>query len=454
MLRAIVAVVGLCLAASGSAGGPAAQEDRLRAALAERIEVGRQGTGVLVGQLSPDGRRVFSSHGRIRAGGPPPSADTLFEIGSITKVFTALVLADMVERGEVAFDDPVGRLLPDVTVPSRNGRAITLADLATHTSGLPRLPGNLDGGSLENPYARYRAADLYAFLAGHRLARDPGAQWEYSNLGAGLLGHALSVKAGLSYEALVRRRVLEPLALKDTTITLSADQRGRSATAHDGELRPVPWWDFDAFAGAGAIRSTAADMLVFAAAAMGGETPLKHAFARMAMLRRPGQAGMPQLAGWVVVRVAEAELLAHDGGTHGFRASLMVDVARRRAAIAWINGPHDVNDLAAHAVDGRVPLRTVPVPRTEIAVDAETLAAYVGVYPLRPGFELAVTAEGGRLFVQASGQPRFELFAEKRDAFFLKAVDAQVTFTRDVAGAVTGLVLHQNGARLPATKRP
>jgi CubicO group peptidase (beta-lactamase class C family) len=444
---------GLCLAAAGLAVPMAASEDPLRPALVNRIDVGRRGTAAVVGRLDADGRRQYTVHGRIAADGPAPGADTLFEIGSISKVFTALVLADMVERGEVAFDDPVGTLLPGVTVPARNGRAITLADLVTHTSGLPRLPSNLEGSSLDNPYARYRAADLYAFLAAHQLTRDPGAQWEYSNVGAGLLGHALSVKAGLSYEALIRRRVLQPLAMKDTTITVAPGQRPRMATAHDGQLRPVGWWDFDALAGAGAIRSTAADMLTFAAAAMGGETPLKAAFARMTTLRRPTGQGSTQLAGFVV-RVMKDEILAHDGGTHGFRTALMVDVAGKRAAVAWINGPQDVNDLAGHAVDVRIPLRMLSPPRTGITLEAADAAEYVGVYPLRPGFELAVTREGERLFVQATGQPRFEVYAEKRDAFFLKVVEAQLTFTRDAAGAVTGLVLHQNGASRPAPKRP
>jgi CubicO group peptidase (beta-lactamase class C family) len=416
---------------------------------------GRRGTGAVIGRLDPDGRRSFIVCGRVSADGPAPTPDTVFEIGSITKVFTALVLADMVERGEVAFDDPVGRLLPGVKVPARSGRAITLADLTTHTSGLPRLPANLDVTDLRNPYARYRVGDLQVFLAGYELPRDPGGQWEYSNLGAGLLGHALAVKAGLSYEELVRRRVLQPLGLKDTTITLSAEQRRRMATAHDDGLQPVPWWDFDALAGAGAIRSTAADMLTFAAAAMGGDTPLKAAFARMATLQRPAaQPSMQQLAGWIRVAVRNGGLLAHDGGTRGFRASLMLDVGARRAAIAWINGPQDVNDLAGHAVAGAIPLRTLAPPPTAIAVEAATLAGYAGVYPLRPGFELAVTVDQGRLFVQATGQPRFELHGEKRDAFFLKEVEARVTFTRDTAGAVTGLVLHQNGATLPAPRRP
>lgn len=445
----------LCAAAVVSAIPAAAQDDPVRIALGNRIDVGRQGTGGVVGRLMADGRRAFTTHGRVSADGPAPTAATLFEIGSISKVFTALVLADMVERGEVRIDDPVSRWLPGVKLPSRAGREITLVDLTTHTSGLPRLPANLDTSNVDDPYASYRVPDLYAFLAGYTLTRDPGTGWDYSNLGVGLLGHVLATRAGTSYEDLVRRRVFAPLGLKDTTITLSPAQRVRMATAHDAGLRPASWWGFDALAGAGAIRSTASDMLTFAAAALGGDTPLKAAFARMTAVRRAtGRPATMQLAGWVAVSANGRELLAHDGGTHGFRSSLMIDVAGKRAAIAWINGPHDVNDLAGHAVEPRIPLRTVSPPRTAVALEAATLAEYVGSYPLVPGFTLAVTRDGTRLFVQATGQPRFEVFAETRDAFFLTAVDAQLTFTRDASGVVTGLVLHQNGASRPAPKRP
>src|SRR5208283_4407870 len=115
--------------------------------------------------------------------------DTVFEIGSITKVFTALLLADMAQRGEVALTDPVSKYLPKgVKMPGRNGHAIMLQDLATHTSGLPRLPSNMKPKDFMNPYADYTPELLYQFLSSYELPRDPGSKWEYSNLGAGLLG--------------------------------------------------------------------------------------------------------------------------------------------------------------------------------------------------------------------------------------------------------------------------
>lgn len=290
------------------AQGPA---DPLRVALAKRVDEAKEGTGAIVGLLRRRGRS-FASYGRAR----------------------------------------VRKYLPSgVTVPSRGRRDITLADLATHTSGLPRDPTNLDLRSLDDPYAEYRAVDLHAFLAGYSLQRDPGTQFEYSNVGMGLLGHALATTAGLSYEALLTRRVLGPLRMRNTSVVVDEERRSRRATGHSQALAPVPWWHFDAMAGAGAINSTAQDMLVFAEAAMGADTPLRAAFARMTSVRRPA-GGTDQVLGWDAFRYQGHEVLAKSGVTNGFRSRLFVDPTGHRAVIVLINGggSEPINDLVALAL--------------------------------------------------------------------------------------------------------
>src|SRR5262249_55292167 len=179
---------------------PLPSDSAVRALLASRVQTfpdtGKHGTGIVVGLLDASGRR------RILAVGV--DSNGVFEIGSITKTFTATALADMVEHGEVGLDDPVAKYLPDsVHVPTRNGKQITLLDLATQSSGLPRMPSNMTPQDPMNPYADYSVQQMYAFLAGYQLTRDIGASYEYSNLGVGLLGHALALKAGTSYETLV-----------------------------------------------------------------------------------------------------------------------------------------------------------------------------------------------------------------------------------------------------------
>jgi CubicO group peptidase (beta-lactamase class C family) len=213
------------------------------------------GVGVVIGVLDHGVRRIFC-YGAARQ-------DSIFEIGSITKTFTGLVLSQMVEQGKVKFDDAVRELLPAGTVQKPAVAEITLLDLATQHSGLPRMPDNFKPANEENPYADYHAANLYAFLAAHGVAKPEKPSFLYSNLGFGLLGQSLSVRAGVPYPALLKEEVLDPLGMNDTAIALTSDQQARFIPGHTGDHRPAHAWDLDAFAGAGAIRSTATDMLKY-----------------------------------------------------------------------------------------------------------------------------------------------------------------------------------------------
>ena len=222
--------------------------------------------GLVVGLLVRD-ECLCLGYGKVAEDSArPPDAGNVFEIGSITKVFTAALLAEMAGREEVRLDQPVAELLPPgVRVPSYRGRAITLAHLAEHTAALPRLPGNLWATVTDqkNPYRDYQVAHLYEYLSGAAIGFPPGTGVAYSNLGAGLLGHVLALRAGRPFEGLLAERVLRPLGLADTGITLSADQAARLAPGHTGKGEPTPNWDIPSLAGAGALRSTAAEMLTF-----------------------------------------------------------------------------------------------------------------------------------------------------------------------------------------------
>jgi CubicO group peptidase (beta-lactamase class C family) len=333
-------IVRLLILATLLASAELAAQDALRAALTQRIDVAKHGTGAVVGLLNAQGRS-FAAYGRVRIDGPPTTPDTIAEIGSIGKVFTAFLLADMVERGEVALDDPVRKFLPrSVTVPSFNGKDITLADLATHTSGLPRDSVPVDLESDRSPYEGYTAEQLYAFLGRYRLERAPGAMWEYSNVGAGLMGHALALRAGVAYEDLVRRRLFDPLGMTSTRITFDAEQQARRATGHSGKLMPLPPWSGGVIAPTGEWNSTAADMLKFAADALDERSPRRAVYARMTSVKRPGsESGRNQQAlGWELFRFSGSDMMAHNGGTFGFEARFLVDTTRRRAVIAWANG--------------------------------------------------------------------------------------------------------------------
>jgi D-alanyl-D-alanine-carboxypeptidase/D-alanyl-D-alanine-endopeptidase len=425
-------------------------DSEIRQLLVDRIDRDHQSVGIVVGVIDSSGRRIVS-YGNLDKGDKRPlDGDTMFEIGSITKVFTSLLLADMVQRGEVALNDPVAKYLPPtVKMPERNGRQITLEDLATHTSGLPRLPSNLNPKDPANPYADYTVDQLYQFLSGYTLTRDIGSQYEYSNLGGGLLGHVLARRAGMDYETLVRTRICDPLGMKSTGITLSPDAKARFAAGHNQSLETVAYWDLPTLAGAGALRSDANDMLTFVAANLGYvKSPLAPAMAAMLATRRP--TGTPDLEiglGWHILTKDGNEIIWHNGGTGGFRTFIGFDLKNRRGVVALSNTSTTagVDDIGRHLLDANLPLAKPPKEHKQVAVDPKLFDGYTGRYELAPNFILTITREGTQLFGQATGQPRFELFPEGERDYFLKVVDAQITFETDEHGKATGLVLHQGG---------
>jgi CubicO group peptidase (beta-lactamase class C family) len=454
-LQRIVVVVSLVLLAH--AGSAAVLPDKdIRAILVDRIDVQLQGVAIVAGVIDPSGRRTVAYSSSKKEEGPV-DADTVFEIGSVTKVFTSLLLADAVQRGEVALTDPVSKYLPpDVKVPERGGKKITLADLATQTSGLPYMPTNFHPKDPGNPFADYTAAQLYEFLSSVELTRDIGSKYEYSNLGVGLLGHALARRAGTDYETLVRTRILEPFGMKNTAITLSKSMKEHLTPGHDGALNKVANWDIPTLAGAGALRSTANDLLTFLAANIGIEkSPLAPSMAAMIAARRP--TGTPNLEialGWHIWTRNGHEIIWHNGGTGGYRTWIGFEPKSRTGVVVLSNTmtTAGVDDIGLHLLDPAVPLLQPAKERHEMKVDAAVLEKYTGRYQLAPSFIITVTREGDQLFAQATDQPRFEIFAESPREFFLKVVDAQLTFVVDDTGRATSIVLHQNGRNTPGNR--
>lgn len=283
-----------------------------------------------------------------RPDGGPADGRTLFEIGSITKVVTSLLLADAHLRGEVALDMPLQEVLgPSWHVPSRDGEPIRLWHLATHTAGLPRLP--ISGAEVlrltvrrdPDPYARLGLEDLRRALAGARLRRRPGTgRLHYSNFGAGLLGEALVVATGApDYAALVADRVTGPLRLADTVVTPTPEQSARTAQGHTRRGRPTAAWTFPTLAGAGALRSTVEDLLAFAAAYVEEDHPLAEA---MALTRRSH--GVPGIGlGWMLADGRGGAMAWHNGGTGGFRSFLGIRRDDGGAAAVLTNSARGVD---------------------------------------------------------------------------------------------------------------
>ena len=321
-------------------------DDTILAILKERVDVDQHGTGIVAGILDVSGRGLISYGRPDTPDERSLDGDTVFEIGSITKVFTALLLADMVQRGEVALTDPVARYLPaEAKMPERGGKAITLVDLATYSSGLPNMPGNLHPKDPANLFADYTLEQLYSFLSNYTLLFDPGLHYEYANLGFGLLGHALARRADQSYEDLVIARICEPLGLESTRITLTPSMRARKARGHDVHHRPTPEWVMPTLAGAGALNSTANDLFIFLENCLGRRnTSLAPALTMMLDTRRLGQPGMIAALGWFISTQHSDEIVSHAGGTHGFSSFVAFSTISRRGCVVLSNG-QDINNF-------------------------------------------------------------------------------------------------------------
>lgn len=287
--------------------------------------------GAAVGVVLDGTSHEFYLGSNVKDAAQAPTASTLYEIGSITKVFTGTALAAMHLSDALPLDTPVSTLLPAGTVvPTFREQAITLAHLAEQNSGLPRLPDNF--GNDADPYANYTAEKMYAFLLRHQLRRAPGAEYEYSNLAVGLLGHALALRAGQSYEAMMQSRILTPLGMTSTYVHTPETERGRVAQGYGVTLdlfgvrihsTEAPW-TWDALAGAGALRSTLPDMMRFLRAAMGGDTPLKEAFALSQQQRFEFAPNNGVGLNWHLSKelASGSTLVWHNGGTGGYHSFL------------------------------------------------------------------------------------------------------------------------------------
>ncbi|TMJ61042.1 MAG: beta-lactamase family protein, partial [Alphaproteobacteria bacterium] len=345
----------------GRAGAVGLSAGAILAILAERVDVGKQSTGIVAVVSDDDASRQFTYGRPDTSDNRPLDGSTVFEIGSITKVLTALLLADMVEHGEVAFVDPVAKYLPDsVRVPEFHGKAITLIDLASYTSGLPRMPDNIISKDPLNPFADYTTEQLYSFLSSCVLKFEPGTHIEYSNVAFALLGVAIAACAGKSYEQLLIERICEPLGLHDTRISLTPSMSSRIAQGHDPNLERRPLWDLGALAAAGAVRSTANDLTVFLEACLGRRrTSLGSALGKLLEVRKPyDEHGLAVGLGWFISSGYGDQIVWKDGGSGGFAAYVGFSPAGRRGSIVLSNAAnwHYLDDIGMHLIDPDFPL--------------------------------------------------------------------------------------------------
>lgn len=410
---------------------------RVMQAAHERVAVGEYPM-LVIGVVKGDRSRLYGFNAK---GDPAPTADSIFEIGSVTKTFTGLALAEAIKRGDLALDDPVEKPLPEFDIPSYNGKKITLADLADQHSGLPRMPDNFKPSNWNNPYAGYDLKKLRHFLAHYTLPREPGSAYQYSNVGFGLLGYALAQQADASYGTLMKNKILEPLNMHECGVQLNKTMRENLVPGHDTAGKVTPNWDFAVLAGAGAIKCSAADMMRYLKANMGVvDTPLYSAMQLAHEPRADGPGKNRVGLGWMTLDTGDTKIIWHNGKTGGYASFIGFTADGRQGVFVLTNVARSPDDLGfATLVEG------AKLWPATIHMAPEKLDDYVGYYRLAHGFLFMVFRRQDRLYAEITGQGAFRIYPKAMDEFFARHKDTSLGFRRGENDKVTELVLHRKG---------
>ena len=378
----------------------------------------------------------------------------LFEIGSATKVFTGVLLAQAVVEGKVSLDSTLHQLLKDRKFSDPRVGRITLRQLATHTSGLPAEADDLrEGADLANPYAHYDRTRLLACLSGIKLNGVSPFSRRYSNFGMGLLGDVLSQVYGERWDRLILEKVTRPLGMKDTVAIPDEAQSRRFAPGYRGKQAARPY-GFRALAGAGSLKSTAVDMILFGEALIDPEhTPLKESIELL--LRPQGKDGGMGLA--ISFYESDGRAFGHDGLTGGYSSVFEVLPKTKTIRVVLINNSHMSGRPVLAISQGKSTRYNAP----ERAVTEAELEQYEGVYAIEDSadFENArfiIVRRGNRLFGKLFGTPYLQTYLCLRPhkiphRFFLREIDAEYQFSR-ADDQVKSLTLFQSGLEIHAMK--
>lgn len=396
--------------------------------------------GVAVAWVDADGTAFFQS-GTMSAADPRPiTADTQFELGSVTKVFTALLLAESERLGKVSRLDPAAKYLLPAGDPAQPALArITLLGLSTHTSGLPRLPSNFTTAADPDPYASYDHAMLVAALRTDGGVANPTRSLAYSNFGVGVLGEALGAAWNTSYTDALTQHVLEPLGLKATSVGLAGLPPPANLAPGHVSGQVVPNWTFQAIAPAGALRSSARDMALFLAACLAKQDgPLHSAFEMTLQPQAPaedlgGQIGL----GWMLQNEDDLPVAWHNGATAGSH-SFVAFSRKSGAGVVILSNIQRGSEALGLGLLGTKPA----APKGELVKNA---ADYVGVYPLTASMAFNIIELKGALRVKLGQQPSLGMRLTSPDRFAVVGVPAEISFERGADGKINALVLHQNG---------
>ena len=373
---------------------------------------------------------------------------TLYEIGSITKSFTGLLLAKFILEDSLNLETGVNKFLPDsIDLTDKKGNQVTLKSLATHSSGLPRLPSNLTVTNQYNPYASYDQDKMYGFLS-HHTPQTVGQNFVYSNLGFGLLGVALSNYKNTAFRILIHDHILKPLELKHTYFDVPKAEQSHLAKGYIG-TQSVPLWDFKVMDAAGALKTTITDLQQFGKQFLDASSPLAKASKIATKNYFTDKDKNTYGLGWFI---DEQGTVFHGGGTGGFRTFIAIDFTKNRVISVMTNsGSSSIEDLAKYLLNPKAyPLQ---IDKQEVAISKEQLRPYQGEY-INDGLGLhyTITLKDHHLYAKLNLQPEFPLYYQGDESFIYKVVKAKVVFEKDENNTVVGLLLHQNGQEIQFVK--
>lgn len=318
----------------------------------KRIEYGLNGA-IAIGIIDENGTRYYN-FGSRDSSGAEVDEHSIFEIGSITKTFTATLLAYSVTNRDLKLDAPVGSLLPDsIEIPILGKQQITFGHLADHTSGLPNMPANFSPANSKNPFAYYTMSQMYEDIANYTPVREVGSQFEYSNLAVGLLGHTLSLNDGNTYEDLLNRVITGPLGMKETKITFDKSMMNNLAVGRNEFGQPTGNWDFSALEAAGALRSSTSDMIRYLSAQLGyTEISLENVFElthrkrhQKYRVRNGHPHGMG--LGWIIFTNANGPNYWHGGSTGGYTSFIAFNKTLKKGVVVLATG-YDPRDIGSY----------------------------------------------------------------------------------------------------------
>lgn len=429
----------------------AMSDAELQAITEQRLLGDRTGACFAVAVIEKTVSRAFvcaNPDDRIRIG-----KSTAFEIGSITKTMTSALLADLILQGKASLNDPLQAYLPNgIKAPEFNAQPILLRHLVTHTSGLPVIPDFSSAKSISNPYAQVTEQSILKTLSKTTLTRAPGSQFEYSNYASMLLSLLISRRAGEDYVPLLKSKLFEPAGMQTAYVT----QAPRGISAAKGHLpngQVTSAWDFDGnLSGVGGVRATLDDMVAYMQAQLGQSKSAISPALHMTQQPLPTDSGRPMAMNWMLAPLDGRQVHVHEGGTGGFSALAMFDLEKQKAVVVLsdtaLTSVGGLSSLGNHLLDERLPLgaaRKIATPAPEL------LEALAGVYSIMPDMQMVLRARNGHLYIQATGQPEFEMGYDSAGDFFPLSFDALLRVVKTPSGDY-GLTLMQGGGAMPLRK--